>query len=360
MKILEIMPEFGLAGAERMVEALSLSLMKKGEDVHIISLYDYHSDITKNLESKKIQITYLDKRIGLDLRIIGKLAKVIKEYSPNIIHTHRYVLPYTYLAMKLTRKNIPIVHTIHNQAEKEDIKLYRRIKKILFKLTNITPIALTNAIKQSIIDEYGKIKAREIPVIFNGINLDNIVNKKKDYNTTDNFRICHVGRFSNAKNHISIIDAFDRFHNRHPQSEIFFFGEGELFESVQTHASTKKSTNSIHFMGTSNNVINQLSEYDLFILPSIFEGMPMTIIEAMAVGMPILSSKVGGIPDIIVHDKNGVLINPSTENIYNAIERLYKDKNLRSKIGQQALIDSIQYSSDNMAKSYLKIFQSLV
>ena len=113
-------------------------------------------------------------------------------------------------------------------------------------------------------------------------------------------------------------------------------------------------------MGTSNNVINQLSEYDLFILPSIFEGMPMTIIEAMAVGMPILSSKVGGIPDIIVHDKNGVLINPSTENIYNAIERLYKDKNLRSKIGQQALIDSIQYSSDNMAKSYLKIFQSLV
>ena len=91
MKIIQLMPEFGLAGAETMCENLTCELISRGHDVLVVSLYDYHSAITDRLEKKCVRIVYLGKKPGLNLSVIGKLRRVLKSFNPDIIHTHRYL-----------------------------------------------------------------------------------------------------------------------------------------------------------------------------------------------------------------------------------------------------------------------------
>lgn len=96
MKIVQVMPDFGLAGAETMVENLSCGLAAEGCDVLVISFFDLHTAITERIENRGIKIKYLGKKRGFDPSIISKMRKIIKAYQPDVIHTHRYVLPYAF------------------------------------------------------------------------------------------------------------------------------------------------------------------------------------------------------------------------------------------------------------------------
>lgn len=359
MRILQIMPEFGLAGAERMAENLTLSQIKAGHIVKVVSFYDYHSAITDNLESKGVEIIYLNKKGGVDLSVIGRLKNVIESYSPDVIHTHRYILFYTLLARKRTSVKAPIVHTVHNEAKKELNFAYRKINNLLFLISKCYPVALTKEIKETIIDEYVGIK--DLPIIMNGVNTDNVQPIKTDYKVPqETFNILHVGRFAEAKNHETIIDAFAEFHQRHQKATLTFFGEGVKFESVKDKVKRDKLTDCIFFKGVDGKVTSHFHEYDVFILPSLFEGMPITIIEAMAAGMPIIASNVGGIPDIITNGKNGILIKPEKEEIVEALNKLACNEELRKRLGEAALESSKLYTSDQMAKEYVNYYQTLI
>lgn len=359
MRILQIMPEFGLAGAERMAEDLILSLRKAGHTVKVVSFYDYHSAITDNLEKNGVEITYLNKKGGIDLPVIGRLKEVIASYQPEVIHTHRYILFYTLLARMLASVKAPIVHTVHNEAKKELNFIYRKINNFLFLISKCYPVALTKKIKETIIDEYIGIK--DLPIIMNGVNTDNIHPIKNDYKAdADAFKILHIGRFAEAKNHETIVDSFAKFHQHHPKSTLTFFGEGVKFEKIKEKVKNDNLTDSILFKGAVGDVTSHFHEYDVFILPSLFEGMPITIIEAMAAGMPIIASNVGGIPDIITNRKNGILIKPEAADLVKALNELADDEGLRKRLGETALESSKLYTSDQMAREYVNYYQTLI
>ena len=359
MKILQIMPEFGLAGAERMAENLTLSQKKAGHEVKVISLYDYHSAITDNLEGEGVEVKYLNKKSGIDLSVIGRLKKEIESYSPDVIHTHRYILLYTFLARALSSVKAPIVHTVHNEAKKELNFAYRKINNILFLISRCHPVALTSKIKETIIDEYFGLK--DVPVIMNGVNTDNIRPIKTDYNLSKgSFNILHIGRFAEAKNHEMIIDAFAKFRQTYTNSTLTFFGEGVKFEKIKEKVENDKLADCIIFKGVDGNVTSHFHEYDVFILPSLFEGMPITIVEAMAAGMPIIASNVGGIPDIMTNDKNGILIRPEKNELIHALNKLAGDKELRERLGKEALSSSSSHTSDHMAEDYVKYYETLI
>ena len=126
VRILQVMPEFGLAGAEIMCETLCYQLQDSGKyNVVVVSLFDFHSPITERMEDRGIKILYLGKKQGLDLSVIQKLYRVMKDYSIDIVHTHRYVMQYVIPAAILARVKIRI-HTVHNIASKE-VEGYRKL-----------------------------------------------------------------------------------------------------------------------------------------------------------------------------------------------------------------------------------------
>lgn len=353
MKIIQIMPEFGLAGAEVMAENLAYGLKNKGHDVIMVSLYKLNTPITDRLEKQGITINYLGKKRGFDLSIVPKLRKIIKRYNPDVIHTHRYVLPYAFLSSFGLR--IKRIHTVHNMAEKEVPYKQIRLQKILFRYLKVIPVAITPLTQQSIENCYG-IKRRDIPLVYNGIDLSKCIKKKK-VSIGEKITILHVGRFAKQKNHKMLIEAFSDVINQYPNCELKLVGNGDLVKDVKDQVYKLHLTKNVHFLGLMSDVYEIMSESDIFVLPSVYEGMPITLIEAMGTGLPIIATSVGGVPDIIEDKKSGLLINVSKQELADAIINIIKNQELRATISNGAYKSAYKFSMENMTNSYIALYE---
>lgn len=250
------MPEFGLAGAEIMCENLTYELIKLGHKVIVVSLYEYHSPITNRMEASGVDIRYINKKPGLDFSIIGKIRKILLQEKPEIIHTHLYVLQYVFFASLMTTVKVRI-HTVHNIARKENSFAARKLNYIFFNFFNVIPVALSSIIQDTIEKEY-KIKKENIPIVFNGIDLSKCI-PKDSYKVNGLFKILHIGRFSEQKNHLGLIKAFSLFHKKYPNSELNLIGDGEKKIEIEKYVMKNNLIDCVHFLGLKSNIFLLLS-----------------------------------------------------------------------------------------------------
>lgn len=293
MKVIQVMPEFALAGAEIMCENLVYGLRKKGIEVVVVSFYDYHSAITDRLEQSGVKIIYLNKKPGLDLSMYHKLYKVFKAEKPDVIHTHRYTTRYV-IPSAIRARIKHRVHTVHNIAQKESEKAGRILNKFFFKCCHTVPVALSGLVQESICKTY-KMKVERVPIVFNGINLGKCL-PKTEYNSGEQIKILHIGRFMEQKNHEGLIRAFALFHKQYPKSVLQLIGDGEKRKEIERLVEALGLLDCVEFLGLQSNVYGYLHGADIFTLPSLYEGLPMTLIEAMGTGLPIVATNVGGFP----------------------------------------------------------------
>ncbi len=354
MKIIQVMPEFNLAGAEVMCENLCYELAKMGHKVIVISMYNLHTPITDRLESFGIDVRYLDKKPGFDFSMFCKMRKIFKKEKPDVVHTHRYTTIYAMPAAILAGVNKK-VHTVHNVAQKENTNRGRKINYFLFKFFKVVPVALSEIVKETIITEY-KQKKSDVPVVLNGMPLDKYISKT-DYFAQDGIKIIHIGRFSKQKNHARLIEAFEKVVQKYPSTKLNLFGEGELLEDIKLLVSNKNLNENVNFCGLSNNIPQELSNNDIFCLPSDYEGVPMTLIEAMATGMPIVATNVGGIPDMLETEKDALLCDSNPDAVADCLIKLIESEELRQSFGQNALNRSNEFSSQTMANNYISIYE---
>lgn len=351
MKVLQIIPTLNMAGAEIMCENLTYELIKKGHDVVVVSLYTLHSPITERLENKGVKIYYLNKKKGLDLSVIQRIKKVIKVEKPDVVHTHLDSLKYVGLATIF--KKIKIVHTVHNIAEKESGGIARKINCSLFK-KRVVPVALSEIVQQSIKRIY-QLPLKRVPVIYNGIDLSKCI-KKTEYCAKNPLKILHIGRFSTQKNHIGLLKAFKLFHKTYPNSKLQLIGEGERKAEAEQFVADNKLSEAVEFLGLKDNVYGYLHDADIFTLPSLYEGIPMTLIEAMGTGLPIVATKVGGIPDMLKDQESALLVDVDEEQIAGAFMELAQNEEKRARLGLAAKQGSIKFSAELMAEKYLQIY----
>ena len=348
-KIIEIIPEFKLAGAETMCENLINAIDKSKFEVIAISLYNTKTAITERLENKGVKIYFLDKRRGFDYKCIIKLCDIIKKEKPDMIHTHLYILRYLVIPMILYGKNVIKVHTVHNIADKE-IRKGKFINKFAFKFLKVIPVAISETVKKSIEVTY-KINPNSIPLIYNGIELENCI-KKNDYLNTNN--IIHIGRFSEQKNHVELINIFEKCLEKNNNLNLLLIGDGEERKNIYEYCSKKNILKNIKFLGVQKNCFKYLHDSDMFVMPSKWEGMPMTIIEAMGTGLPVVAYPVGGISDMIEENINGFLPENAVDFSEKIIE-LENNKLLRERIGKENLKHSQLFSATKMAELYCEL-----
>ena len=355
MKIAQIMPEFGLAGAEIMCENLTYELLNAGHEVVVVSMYDYHSAITERLEQTGVEIRYLGKKPGLDVSMIPKMTKVFLETGIEVVHTHRYCAQYAVPAAMLAGVKHR-VHTLHSVALIENKKkAARKLNKFFYKHCHLIPVSLSEAVKDSTMEEY-QLDPAAVPVIFNGIKLSNCI-PKEDYSRKGNFKILHVGRFSEEKNHIGLIKAFGKFHESHPDSELWLIGDGGLRPDAEAFARDNGLEQTVKFLGLQSNVYGFMHDADVFALTSNYEGIPMTLIEAMGTGLPVVATRVGGIPDML-DDDSALLVPVDVDAIADAFEKYYCDEALRQARGLTAAKYAVRFSARVMAENYLKIYSA--
>lgn len=356
MKIIQVLPYFCFGGAETMCENLTCALRNLGHEVTVVSLYNEHTPISQRMEAAGVPIRYLDKKLGLDLSMISELAAIFREEKPDVVHTHLDVIKYAVPAAKLAGVR-RCVHTVHSVANKEaEGRLQKLSNRFFYHAGWSVPVALSREVQQTILAFYG-LPEEAVPVVMNGIDLSQCM-PKKDYTMADPWRFVHVGRLDTPKNQERLMKAFRNILNVHPRARLTLVGDGDLRPWLEAVTAELDLGDAVIFAGMQENVRPFLAEADIFVLTSDYEGIPMSILEAMGTGLPIVATAVGGVPDMLKDQESGLLVSCDTQAVADACARLVGDQTLREKLGRAALADSVRFSAQTMAKAYLDIYQN--
>ena len=356
MKILQVIPYFCFGGAETMCENLTYALTRQGHSVTVVSLYNEKTPISRRMEESGIRILYLDKKLGLDVSMISKLRKIMKQEKPDVVHTHLDVIKYAAAAAKLSGVR-RCVHTVHNVAHEEaEGRLQKIINTVYFKLGWSVPVALSPEVQRTIVSFYG-MEPEKVPVIYNGVDLSRCL-PKTGYGLSDPVQLLHIGRFNHQKNHRGLLEAFALILAQVPNCRLHLLGDGELQQDVEAYADQLGLRENISFHGSQSDVYPYLQKADVFLLPSKFEGMPMTIIEAMGTGLPVVATAVGGVPDMLRSGESGMLVSQEPREVADAVLKLLQQEELRRTLGENARKDSARFGADYMAAAYCGIYQN--
>lgn len=375
MKILEVVFNLRPGGAERFAVDLSNELSKANE-VTIMALKDDSVEPERDLfyaSELADRVTYKNVGIGkgYSVRKVIKIYKTIKREKADIVHLHGDKMPhYCILAILLLHREMKFYQTIHSDIHNGyDSLFYRFLVKTVGSLPPSPPpegwgskmgfVALSETNYRDMMDVYPKIKGACIPngraPIVPTDKFDETREEMASYKSAADSRIyLHVARCNPVKNQRLLAEAFDKLVEKGYHADLIIIGPGfenKLGESIRAKAGTH-----VHFIGTRKNVGDYMLHADVFCLSSDYEGMPITLLEASLVGLPIVSTPVCGAVDVIENKVNGVLSEGHTTREYlDALEYSYQHL---CELRQNSLKmkDDSAYTIENCAKKYMDFF----
>ena len=351
MKFLFVTPSLSNGGAERVVSILSSELTRLGHQTDIVIYFkkDEEYEVSKyvnkiylaNSESDYFKISHWNR--------LSMLRKIIKEQSPD------YVIPFLWyvclhVCVALFGLKVRIIQTVRNNPATAPNKKLLRVLRDFFIKCSYKIMVQNNDQKRY----FSKNLQKKIFVLPNPVRGDLIDCQNK--NDTDKTIIATAGRLNAQKNFFMLIDAFEKVYKNHKELELRIYGDGELKEDLQKYIDDKKLSETIKLMGRTNDMKSMLESIDLYVLSSNYEGMPNSLMEAMAAGVPCVSTDCPtGPSDLIQDGENGLLVPVNDASAMSkAIEKMLfeSDKNFFGKKGQEFLYSN--FSQEIIAKKFLK------
>lgn len=330
-KILFVVPSLSKGGAERMVSRISTELAKdKDFDVSILYFFDTENKYEVGNEVKLFNLSNGDEKQYNDIskvKRILKIRKYIKDYNPDyIVPFLDHVSLYVFLACMLTKYSKRIICTERNNpSESKNIK----IKKFLFKKAK--KIVVQNDGQKRFFSEKLQSKMVVIPNFLE----DKYFEFEKEY-SKEIINVTFMGRMNEQKNIPLLINAFSNLN----ANNVFLhlYGEGDNKNEYLVLAKKSSKKDFIIFEGRTEKPIDVLLNSDLFVLSSNFEGMPNVLMEAMALGVPCISTDCDyGPRDLIINNENGILVPVNSEkDLHNAIQYLVDNPDIAKQYGQAA------------------------
>jgi glycosyltransferase involved in cell wall biosynthesis len=275
-------------------------------------------------------------------KIMINLYQLMKKRHIHVVRAHKYRASlYGRVAAFFAR--IPVVITSVHGNYRKDLRPERRIaNRILSRVTDKI-VAVSESIKEDII-RYDKIDPSKILVIHNGVDILKFApdgrfhDIRKEFAITDSdVVIGFIGRLVPAKGIEYLIDAFSHLVSELKNIKLLIVGQGSLLDRLRERTHEHGINGSVLFTGERHDIPDILSGIDIFVMPSVAEGLPNSLLEAMAMRKPIIATSVGGIPEVIRNGINGLLVPPrNAESIITAIKKLLDKRHLAKKMGQSA------------------------
>lgn len=364
IRVLEILATLKRAGAETMAVSLARGLDPGRFETGVVSLFDaFPGGLDPELEKAGVPLWRLGKRPGLDLRMVPRLRRVIREFAPDVIHTHSYVLRYS-LPAALALRRAAMVHTVHNVAAREAVDLTARLLHRRVFGRTVNTVAVGEQVRRSYREWYGTEPAATIR---NGIDTASFVRPGARQRwraghgfSESDFLVISVGRLDPQKNPLALMDAFAAAFRDDARAHLLMAGDGCLRDAAARRADELGLAARVHLLGTQADVAEVLAAGDLFALASDWEGTPLAVMEAMAAGLPVVASAVGGVPELVVDGETGLLI-PARDAaaLAEALERMAAQPAVRSAMGSAARQRSRMFSEDRMIAEYATLFERL-
>jgi len=317
---------------------------------------------------ERIPIYEMHKMEGNDWRLIPKLTRLMKNVKPDIVHTRNWGTVDGIVAAKLARVQA-VVHGEHgwNMDDPMGQNIRRRIaRKLLSGMVNHL-IAVSGDIKKWMINSIG-IKNTKVSKILNGVNTDKFCQKDNlgirnslGFSSED-IVIGTVGRLDPIKDQRLLLQAFSRLKYEKKNLRLVFVGDGPEKRNLESMRKRLSCGDRVVFLGERDDVDKILSAFDLFVLPSRNEGISNTILEAMATGLPVIATDVGGNPELVKHGHSGLLFPPGDcEALVDALNFYIEQNPHMIEIhGRNARERAVrEFSLNRMVKEYETLYKSL-
>ncbi len=351
-KVLIVIPSLEQGGGQKFVMDLAKGIDRDKFQVKVLVYYRRSNSIFDRFaEEHNIDITYLDKDPGLKLSFFKEVKSVITYYRPDVIHTHLDSM--LYLLPLYKRKQVKL-HTVHTLAEKETNGLQGVVRFIAYKLRGVVPVGISDTVADSIAKEHN-IKREKVPVVYNGVDC-----KRYDLPKikSDKIRFVTVGTIYNVKNYSFLVDCFAEVAKDIENISLTIVGDGVLRGEIEEQVKKLGIADKVRITGVVSDVENYLADADVYVASSIFEGLPISMLEAMSAGLPIISTNVGGVPDIIKNCENGILVAPGDKNGYvQALRELTINEEKRREYSERAKLLSVKYDEKITVEGYEKLYQ---
>lgn len=349
MKIIFSIASLGSGGAERVLSVLSKSLADSFDDVQYVMWEGGEAFYQVDERIKLVSLPELSGEIGR-IKQLGTFRHYIKRENPDLILS--FLTPYNILALASTI-GLPYKIVVSERTDPRRLLSGGRpmlwLRDFMYKRAN--GILTQTEYAKSYYDVKFPDKTNVIynPVLMreDQVGLGLKMKKKKFF--------VAVGRLEPVKNQRMMVEAFSKFLKYHPDYKLIIYGDGPEREPLEQFIVDNCLVDSINLAGRNENVWDAMSSAECFLLSSNYEGMSNAMIEALCLGLPVISTKVAGATDLIKNDVNGYLVDINdSEAMVMYMNRIANDDNLRNRLAANAVRTYELLRSDKICKQWVE------
>lgn len=386
LRIMLLISNLKIGGAQEVVRTLCETFPEKGYQTIVCTFED--GPLRKEIERAGIPVVILPARqhsiLALPLflwdmlRIRNAIAEIVDKYQINILQTQLVRgLDFLVLTLRAGRKLL-VFWTFHNALfvlRPEHLPRFRwllGIKRwahsLLYRWTArwVNGMIVVSEDVKKALHEYAGALHGKVHVIPNSVDIKRYnqeINQKairKELGLSPGHQVfAVVATFKKQKGHRYLIEAAASVISQFPDIRLLLIGDGELRDELKAQTQALGLNEHVHFLGLRTDVPKLLGASDYFVLPSLWEGLPVSLIEAMACGLPVIATQVSGTKDVMIHNQTGLLVPPGeVEALKDAMLQLLVHPELAQKMGEAARNRVAEnFSADQQADAYLSLYQ---
>jgi glycosyltransferase involved in cell wall biosynthesis len=364
INVLHLRSSGALLGAENVILEIAKNSKRFGYNSIVGAIKDCRDPVPDFLEVAKkkyrLQTLLLENRKILDLNCASALRKYIVQNNIKLLHCHGYKEDYFGL---LSRVSIPKIATNHlwkNTTFK--LRVYGLIDALFLHFFDRVV-----GVSDELVQKMKKLGINNVYKIANGVDVDRFTIVSKSSLMLDRFNLDPdaivlgmVSSLTPEKNHKIVFDVLANI--RDPKVKLLIVGDGPQDAFLRTKVTEMNLQETVIFAGRQENIQEILSIVDIYLLPSVAEGSPMSLLEAMACGKAVVASRVGGNENVITHKENGLLVEPGNlSDLIHCIEFLLRERSLIREYGIKArrTVEN-NFSSNVMTGNYCQVYSELL
>jgi glycosyltransferase involved in cell wall biosynthesis len=371
MRIVQFVNNLDMGGLERLAVDLAYCQLAEGHQPFIYCL-THPGRIAAEAAARGVTVRSFEKPAGPHLSTVWKIVKQLRRDRPDVMHTHNHLVHhYGVLAGSLAGVPV-IVNTRHrgefrlvNEPAGSTITTESPDKKsdLIFRATLpwVGSVVLISEATRQFFIKYRGVPAAKTRVILNGANLDKFLSASAHPGSVlPRVRFGIAARMVQEKDHFTLLRAFALVVAEIPQAELHIAGDGSLRGRLESFTQELKLADRVTFLGALPHTAEFLSQLDIFVLSSLSEGLPLALLEAMAAGLPVVSTRAGGVEEAAVDGKNAYLVAPGdSDALAQAMIRMAREPDLArmGALGRQIVQD--RFRIEQTWQEYYKLFLSL-
>ncbi|MBC2714606.1 MAG: glycosyltransferase [Desulfobacteraceae bacterium] len=370
VNVLFVIIQMALGGSEQLILNIIRNLDRNRFSPSVA--WFFGDTILEEFADLNIPLFHVPKTKSFDFNTMQHLAAILTENDVHVVNAHHFMsMVYLFYGSKV-KKQAKLIYTEHSEWEVEAIpKKWQLLGAGLLRCVDKT-VGVSPAISDCLQKKFF-IPLSKVETINNGVDLNLFSNTQKNLVIKKELKIGSIDKvigtvanLKKVKNHRFLLNAFKKLAEEFDKVKLILVGQGfkddpeNTEEEIKDFIETNGLNNKVLILGYRSDISQLLSVMDIFCLTSKMEGLPISLIEAMASGLPVVGSDAPGIKDVIEHGVNGFLIpQDDTAALKNALLNLVRNDSLRVRMGNHSKLMANLYSMESCIKNYENLFSKL-